>query len=531
MKLLPIKGSESDADSEPFIAYIRVSTWKEEKISPELQRKSIAEWAKRNRKRIIDWVEDLDVSGRTFKRKITGVINRVEAGEARGVAVWRYSRFGRSPYGNVKNLARLEEAGGQLESATEHFDSKTAMGRFQRDLTMRLAALEGELIGETWTQTLQHRISLGLPPHGRPRFGYIWYPRRIPDGKGQFTVQDERYEPDPERDWAADDLYRRYVAGQGFGALAKWLNAQGLTNGVGNPWSAYAVAWYMDSGFAAGYIRVHNPECGCGDKVKCRNRILEEGAHQPILGGGDEQAAEELWTQYLARRAEVKRNPPRTRGEAAYILTALVKCGRCRGAYRIAQRDTSYCVRRETHGTTVCAAPNASKAALEAAAIDFLRAQAADIDALPAQRRAEAQRRADDLAERRTQRQAALTRQLDGAKRALVQLAINAAKRPDQFTPEVVEAARAELEQERDAAMAALADLEAETEQPTVTEYQPLIVGLLEEWGTLPVAVRNRILRRLLRRLVVDGGQVVAHPVWEPDPWAPAADGEGVRAS
>lgn len=104
------------ADLEPWIGYIRVSTWKEEKISPELQKEAITQWARRTRRRIVAWIEDLDVSGRTFKRKIMQAIEHVEARRARGIAVWRYSRFGRDRVGNAINLARLEDIGGRLES-------------------------------------------------------------------------------------------------------------------------------------------------------------------------------------------------------------------------------------------------------------------------------------------------------------------------------------------------------------------------------------------------------------------------------
>lgn len=107
------QGPPTGEDGEPWLGYIRVSTWKEEKISPELQESALREWARRTGRRLIEpLIIDLDATGRNFKRKIMGAIERVEASEARGVVVWRYSRFGRNRTGNAVNLARLEAAGG-----------------------------------------------------------------------------------------------------------------------------------------------------------------------------------------------------------------------------------------------------------------------------------------------------------------------------------------------------------------------------------------------------------------------------------
>src|SRR5690606_1601061 len=113
------KGSRMGMTREPFVAYIRVSTYYEEKISPDIQRSSIKAWADRNGAEIVEWIEDLDVSGRKTKRRIADALKWVEDRNARGIAGWRYSRYGRARHGNAANLARLESLGGRLAPATE----------------------------------------------------------------------------------------------------------------------------------------------------------------------------------------------------------------------------------------------------------------------------------------------------------------------------------------------------------------------------------------------------------------------------
>jgi site-specific DNA recombinase len=194
------------ADWEPWIGYIRISTWKEEKISPELQQAAIEAWALRNRRRIIEWVPDLDDTGRNFKRKIMRAISLVEQGAARGIAVWKYSRFGRSRDGISLNLKRLEDAGGQLASATEDVDARTATGRLQRGILFEFAVYESDVRGEGWRETHDHgrSSSTSTPTGGAPSAAAhgpsrpssaTWTPGSVPASCASTT----RSAPAPER--------------------------------------------------------------------------------------------------------------------------------------------------------------------------------------------------------------------------------------------------------------------------------------------------------------------------------------------
>lgn len=282
---------------EPYVGYIQVSTWKEDAISPELQRAAIEDWARRTGRRIIEWVVDLDQTGRNFDRKIVRANAMVEKGEAAGITVWKYSRFGRSRDGIAVHLKRVEDAGGQLESATEQIDARTATGRLHRGMLFEFAAYESDKLGEQWRETHDHRrYKLGVPATGRPRSGYIWHPRRLPDGKGGWTVQKERYEPDVGGDAPAyAEAYRRYVDGTSYYALCGWLNSHGCFTVRGNPWSVQVLMRYMDSGFPAGLLRIHDPKCACGHSGNCPRHIFMSGAYEALISS-------ELWQQYQDER-------------------------------------------------------------------------------------------------------------------------------------------------------------------------------------------------------------------------------------
>jgi DNA invertase Pin-like site-specific DNA recombinase len=543
--VLPTFQGSPDPHGEPWLGYIRVSTWREEKISPELQETALRAWAKRSGVRLLEpLIIDLDATGRNFKRKIMGGIQRVERGEARGIAVWKFSRFGRNDLGIAVNLARLEHAGGQLASATEDVDVRTAVGRFNRRILFDLAVFESDRAGEQWKETHQWRRAHGLPATGGKRLGYVWYPRRIPHPTepGQWLLQDERYVVDENARDHIETLWNRKLgvgqaAPDGYGNLAGWLNDLGYRTGDGNPWRDDSLRRYMQAGFPAGLLRVHHPDCHCeytANGGRCTRWIHIDGAHEAII-------TPELWERYEAHRAERRRIAPRARNPV-YPLTGLARCGGCRqgaaatSAKRAAGRILGYALACGQSRSGLCDNPVwVQRVIVEDEVRTWLaREAAADIDAepptpIPQQR--------DDRAEASKER-ARLQGEHTRLTNALTNLAVDRATNPEAYPEGVFEAARERILKQKQAvteALEAAAHVEA---QPQRSALIPLAVGLLEEWDTFEAPETNGILRSLIRRVVVTRGatgrkglegsgqtKIEIHPLWEPDPWAenPAA--------
>ncbi|MGW9385365.1 recombinase family protein [Streptomyces globisporus] len=528
------QGSPVATDGEPWLGYIRVSTWKEEKISPELQETALRAWAARTGRRLIEpLIIDLDATGRNFKRKIMNAIERVEAGEARGVAVWRYSRFGRNRTGNAVNLARLEAVGGQLESATEPVDASTAIGEFQREMIFAFGNFESNRASEQWRETHDHRRdTLKLPATGRKRFGYIWHRRWDPRTE---TLQKERYELSGD-DGAAEALYEAYdrkASGEAFATVAGWLNAAGYRTPRGYLWDDSALRKYMDSGFAAGLLRVHDKSCKCGALWSCANYQFRPGAQPSIFADDDD-----LWERYRAHRVQTKAMPPRARG-ATYPHSGLMRHGDCRQSMASAQQSNKgvvingysfRCTYRLRTGGAGCKGGSVRRSRVEAETLEWLANEVADqVDAvtpaLPRQRRDVDAERANAARER-----ARLQAELTKLQEALARLQADRAINPDDYPGTAYEAARDRIKARRETAERLLAKTTEIAETPDVSDYKPLIVGLLAEWDTISNAERGGILRQLLRRVAVyrverEGYQraqsrIEFHPMWEPDPWA-----------
>lgn len=514
----------------PMIGYIRVSTAREDMISPEIQADHIDRLAKTTGHRIVWWVVDLDRSGQTLaRRQISEVIDRIADGTspegARTVGVWKFSRWGRNEADNSLNLARLEDiAKGELLSATEQVDAHTAIGRFTRGMLMGLSVLEGDLIGENWKDAQAYRLKKGLPHDGSPRWGYIRR-GRIEVAPGVWITDpnhpEEVYELNP--DYRAH--YRRALTeaadGRSGNHIVKWLNRGNILTPAGRvgAWGHSTLWDVLDSGFGAGFIRVHDPDCPTCPKrnrkrgKRCKNMLWVEGSQQHVFDSDEER--DDVWTRYRKRRRESPSVPPRSQ-EAAYDLTGVVLCGWC------GRRETSYGYttkkgeprlrwRCPAKDVGACERPNSVADHLILPVITDLLGREAErlaevsVEAGAHEVVAEAPRRprrerVRELQESIRQTQAALDRASGQVARGIIPEAAYVRTR-DQLTSE------------EGKAKAELAVLLAEPDEPEPADYVPVIRGLLDEWATLPVWSRNKILRDLVEVRVWRTSRVDGHAV------------------
>jgi site-specific DNA recombinase len=339
-----IMAQEEHADLGPVLVgvYIRVSTAREEMISPELQQRDVDAYLNRMKAetgrtwRTVVVVEDLDVSGRSFAREgIQRLMTLFRDGGITKIVTYRYDRFGRNLEQALTHLKEVEALGGQVVSVTEPFDATTAIGHFMRSQTLAMAELQSRQIGEGWKRVHQYRIAQGLPTSGRERYGYLAHrtTQQRSDGTLRICRQgcaagecSTGFVPDAETAPVLQRIYHSYIAGKGFQAIAHELNEDGIpTPGVvaalrsGNPtriartastlWGAGAVIDVADSGFAAGLVLHHDR--------------WYPGAHEPLI-------TPEMWSSYQQRRESQRLVPTKARSPR-WALAGIAICGRCGG--------------------------------------------------------------------------------------------------------------------------------------------------------------------------------------------------------
>jgi site-specific DNA recombinase len=483
----------------PAIGYVRVSTEREEMISDEIQKAIIEDAARRANRTIVKWIVDLNATGRNFKRQIMDAIAHVEAGDldgAKEVWVWKFSRFGRSQHGIAVNLARIEQAGGRLISATEDVDASTATGGFTRDMLFAIAQFESNRIGEQWRETHDLRRKNGMPAQGGHRFGYLWTPRIDESGH----PQEERYDVNHETADALVDVYRRYANGtEGFLALAKSLNEQGLKNPhslTRGGWSMQSLAQYMDSGFPAGLLHVHVAE-NCGKRSACpkprEHYGYIEGAHKAVID-------QDLWQAYLTRRSKRQAAPPRSR-IPLYPFTGHVHCGRCggtAGAYSVdGQRGGGWRCSRNLNGSGACEGATVTTRRLLREVTAWLARIEAEIDRSNRGLRVEPTVDRPDTSKQRQRVVTRLAQLQEALDRAATAHALGDIPRDSYLR--VRDQLQAEEQQKKKELQAFL---DAEEVQPAELATHLLVVRQLRsEWPMLPVVAINDLLGVVLKEI------------------------------
>lgn len=468
------------------LGMIRVSKERHGGISPEVQKVAITDYCAARGYHVAGWLEGLDESGSRKRSawwpRLDQAVGSVEAGEYDVIVVWKFSRTARNRLRWAVAIDRVEDAGGRLESATEQFDTTTSSGRLARGMLAELNAFEAERIGEVWKSVHDARIRSGRPATGKPKWGYI------------YDAEAKVHRPDPVTGPVLGELYVRYVAGESVYQLVRWLNARGHRTLTGGLWSERTLRRVLDSGFAAGLFAA-------------RGELLP-GVHEPLIDA-------EVWQAYLDARA-VRRGRPARVERSQYLLSGLVRCGRCGGSmvagqYGSRQAPKYRCKVGKEQGPLACSGGYVMAGFVEGAVRDWLVEQAEDVDAAAAAALAARSHQAVGRSE--VER---LSREVAKVAEALQRLVVQEATSPE-VPRDVFVSAREELAGQHRSLSAALEEA-ARATRATPEDPRGVARSLLEVWETSPVALRRQLLGRLVARVEVWSGRPQARvrvvPVW-----------------
>ena len=424
----------------------------------------------------------------------------------RRVYVWKYSRFGRNATYVGVHVAEMEAAGGQLLSATEDIDARTAAGKFARGMLWQVDEFVSNNIGEQWKEAHARRHRMGLPHNGQPRFGYTYHhpttDRAVcPQGCARGEC-DPGYVPDPETAEAAPWTYEAYNGGMSVLKIAVAVNRRGFTTGTGKPWDQRSLRRYMDTGFCAGLLFVHDPACDCSQGW-CSRKVHIPGAQDPLISRG-------TWEEYQRQRKARRNEPPRNESPV-YPLAGLVACGRCgsplwshpmvywRGPAGAKVREkypgylyqcSAYMRSRGCEGTWI------ARHRVESVVRAWLMSFASDIDRhAAAEKGREKVRRTASADQRRLQAEA---KRIDAQ---VTELTLQLSRKV--VDPADYRTAVAPLRERREqigAELEALAAVVTRAAEPPVE----ITAGLAAEWDYLDARDRQLMLRKIVDRIHVD---------------------------
>lgn len=222
----------------------------------------------------------------------------LERGEVQVLVTWEASRAQRDlmAYAELRDLCAktgtLWSYSGRTHDLTQSHD------RFTTGLDALLAEREADQIAERVQRAVRANAAAGRP-HGRRLFGY----RRLYD---PTTGQPSGQEPEPDEAAIVRRMFDSSLAGHGIDAIARSLNAEGLTTAKGSPWSYQGVARMLRNPGYAGR-RVHQGE------------VIGTAQWEPIIEPERFDAVQE---QLDVRRGHRSANRPR-------LLTGVARCGVC----------------------------------------------------------------------------------------------------------------------------------------------------------------------------------------------------------
>jgi site-specific DNA recombinase len=250
--------------------------------------------------RIVAHEEDRSTGAKLDRPGLTQALDLARASKIDLLLVYRVDRLSRK----VRQLAQLAEEldrlGVVLRSATEPFDTGSAAGRMMLQMLGVFAEFEHATIVDRVSAGIERRAKEGKWATGRLPFGY----RR---NERKEVIPDERMAPTVKR------IFELYTSGRlGTAAIARQLaDEQAPAPPAG--WQPAVVQLVLQNEAYLG-------------RVLWRGQSMP-GLHEPLVDVLRFQRAQRLLRERGEDMALRRSNP------GDYLLSGLVRCGRCRRAY------------------------------------------------------------------------------------------------------------------------------------------------------------------------------------------------------
>ncbi|MDW8515859.1 recombinase family protein [Priestia flexa] len=235
--------------------YIRVSTEEQAKegYSIRAQTDRLKAYCVSQGWEIVDFYVDDGQSAKDMERtNLKRMIQHIENGLIECVLVYKLDRLTRSVLDLYKLLEIFDAHGCKFKSATEVYDTTTAMGRMFITIVAALAQWERENLSE--------RVRMGMEQKAR---------------EGQWVINVAPYGYDLDKDnkslivneaeaLVVKRMFNMYLSGKGMHKIALELNALNILNKSGNNWTGSKIGYILRNPTYIGTIRynyrVHNDQ-------------------------------------------------------------------------------------------------------------------------------------------------------------------------------------------------------------------------------------------------------------------------------
>ena len=304
-------------DLTPVALYARVSSDRQDvDLSVAAQLRALRDYAERNgysiAREYVDEAESGRVADRPQFRRMLDEASKPEA-PFREILVWKFSRFTRKREHAVAFKSMLRRKGIRVVSITEHADDSP---------TGKLMEAIIESVDEFYSENLAEEVRRGMREAASRGF---WVASRVPYGYRKLMVQGgarkrPTLEPDPATAPVVKRIFNMAEAGKGILDITRTLNAEGIANPTGRPWSKTGVHIILRNEAYTGTLLWGE---GARDKAE---PVRVEKAFPAIISKTRFHGV----NRQMRSRAPRKAHPRRV--GSSYLLSGLVKCRSCRRA-------------------------------------------------------------------------------------------------------------------------------------------------------------------------------------------------------
>lgn len=312
--------------------YVRVSTDKQEELSPDSQAKLLKDFAHKNGIVISQIFYELGVSGRKAEKRpeFQKMIAMAKSSDhpVDAILVWKFSRFARNQEESIVYKSLLKKKHNvDVISVSEPLIDGPFGSLIERIIEWMDEYYSVRLSGEVIRGMTEKAKRGGY--QARPPLGY----RIAERGKPPVIVEEEAK--------IVRIIFRKYAdEGMNLFDIARYLNVCGFKTSHGKDFERRAVEYILENPTYCGMTRWNRTINETNEVRPKEEWIVADGQHQAII-------SKELFDKATARRAqEYKPRGSRPSSTYKHWLSGLVKCpacGRTMIAKNITQRKNTYC--------------------------------------------------------------------------------------------------------------------------------------------------------------------------------------------
>lgn len=295
--------------------YVRVSTDKQEELSPDSQEKLLREYARKNNMIILKIFFEIGVSGRkadkrpSFQEMIGSAKSKDHPVDA--ILVWKYSRFARNQEESIVYKSLLKKQNNvDVISVSEPLIDGPFGSLIERIIEWMDEYYSIRLSGEVFRGMKENALRGSF--QARPPLGY----KIVKHGEPPVIV--------PEEAKVVKIIFEKYVnENMSFFDIARYLNSLGFKTSRNKNFECRSIEYIIQNPIYCGMIRWNRTKNDTNE-IKDRSEwIVTDGEHEAIIS---KELFDKAQEQYKVTYKPRGKRPPST---YKHWLSGLLKCPDC----------------------------------------------------------------------------------------------------------------------------------------------------------------------------------------------------------